>query len=64
MRLTANDGGNPVTVDRTIRVAANTGNTPPVVVITKPLRGQFSGPVDDGAFAGTPTTFTATASDA
>ena len=64
VRLTANDGGNPVTVDRTIRVAANTGNTPPVVVITKPLRGQFSGPVDDGAFAGTPTTFTATASDA
>jgi hypothetical protein len=64
VRLTATDSsGTSATAERTVHVAANTGNTPPVVVINVPDRNELSGPVAAGYPGGTPVSFLATAWD-
>lgn len=64
IRLTARDsGGVEAQSERVVRVLPNTGNTPPVPLITSPDRNQFAGTIQGSAFAGTPASYLATVWD-
>jgi hypothetical protein len=64
LRLTARDsGGAEASTERVVRVLPNTGNTPPVPLITSPDRNQFTGTIQGSAFAGTPSSYLATVWD-
>jgi hypothetical protein len=64
LRLTARDsGGAEVSTERVVRVLPNSGNTPPVPLITSPDRNQFTGTIQGSAFAGTPASYVATVWD-